>query len=157
MEVTGSNPVSPNLNGRSSGGWDMHSNVERSMKSRGSEIDQGVSALIEDLHQRGMQDDVLVVVTGDFGRTPRINKRAGRDHWGNLCTLALSGGGLNMGQVIGESSAKAEVPHTSPIRPHDLMATIFELFGIPLRQQIVNFQGRPVYLLENGQPIKELA
>lgn len=61
-----------------------------------------------------------------------------------------------MGQVVGESSVKAEVPHTSPIRPHDLMATIFELFGIPARQQIVNFQGRPVYLLENGQPIKEL-
>ena len=140
----------------SSGGWDMHSNVARSMKSRGTEIDQGVSALIEDLHDRGMQDDVLVVVTGEFGRTPRVNKRAGRDHWGNLCTLALSGGGLNMGQVVGKSSPKAEVPYTTPIRPHDLMATIFDLFGIPLRQQIVNFQGRPVYLLESGQPIKEL-
>ena len=140
----------------SSGGWDMHRNVARSMKSRGAEIDQGVSALIEDLHDRRMQDDVLVVVTGEFGRTPRVNKRAGRDHWGNLCTLALSGGGLNMGQVVGNSSPKAEVPDTTPVRPHDLMATIFDLFGIPLRQQIVNFQGRPVYLLENGQPIKEL-
>jgi hypothetical protein len=141
----------------SSGGWDMHSNVARSMKTRGTEVDQGVSALIEDLHDRGMQDDVLIVITGEFGRTPRINKRAGRDHWGNLCTLALSGGGLNMGQVIGESSAKIEVPATSPIRPHDLMATIFQLYGIPLNQQIVNFQGRPIYLLENGTPIKELA
>lgn len=140
----------------SSGGWDMHSNVERSIKSRGAEIDQGVSALLEDLHDRGMQDDVLVVVTGDFGRTPRINKRAGRDHWGNLCTLALSGGGLNMGQVVGRSSPKAEVPDGTPIRPHDLVATIFELFGIPLHQQIVNFQGRPVYLLEQGKPIPEL-
>lgn len=140
----------------SSGGWDMHGNVERSMKSRGAELDQGVSALIEDLHDRGMQDDVLVVVTGDFGRTPRINKNAGRDHWGNLCTLALSGGGLNMGQIVGRSSAKAEVPDTSPIRPHDLMATIFELFGIPLKQQVVDFQGRPMYLLEDGTPIREL-
>ncbi len=140
----------------SNGGWDMHSNVERSIKSRGAEIDQGVAALIEDLHDRGMQDDVLVVVTGEFGRTPRINKRAGRDHWGNLCTLALSGGGLNMGQVIGKSSPKAEVPATAPIRPRDLLATIFQLYGIPLNQQIVNFQGRPVYLLENGQPISEL-
>lgn len=139
-----------------SGGWDMHSNVEKSMKSRGAELDQGVSALIEDLHDRGMQDDVLVVVTGDFGRTPRVNKRAGRDHWGNLCTLALSGGGLNMGQVIGNSSAKAEIPESTPIRPHDLVATIFELFGIPLKQQVVNFQGRPMYLLENGTPIREL-
>lgn len=140
----------------SSGGWDMHSNVERSMKSRGAELDQGVSALIEDLHDRGMQDDVLVVVTGDFGRTPRINKRAGRDHWGNLCTLALSGGGLKMGQVIGRSSPKAEMPESSPVRPHDLVATIFDLFGIPLKQQIVDFQGRPMYLLENGTPIREL-
>ena len=140
----------------SSGGWDMHRNVERSIKSRGAEIDRGVSALIEDLHDRGMQDDVLVVITGEFGRTPRINKRAGRDHWGNLCTLALAGGGLNMGQVVGRSSAKAEIPATTPIRPHDLLATIFHLYGIPLKQQIVNFQGRPVYLLENGQPIREL-
>jgi len=140
----------------SNGGWDMHSNVERSIRSRGAEVDQGVAALIEDLNQRGMQDDVLVVVTGEFGRTPRVNKRAGRDHWGNLCTLALSGGGLNMGQVVGKSSPKAEVPDSSPIRPHDLMATIFQLYGIPLKQQIINFQGRPVYLLEDGQPISEL-
>jgi len=134
----------------------MHSNVERSIKSRGAEIDKGVSALIEDLHERGMQDDVLVVVTGEFGRTPRINKRAGRDHWGNLCTLALSGGGLNMGQVVGRSSPKAEVPATTPIRPHDLLATIFQLYGIPQKQQVIDFAGRPVYLLENGEPIKEL-
>lgn len=140
----------------SSGGWDMHSNVARSIKSRGAEVDRGVSALIEDLHERGMQDDVLVVVTGEFGRTPRINKRAGRDHWGNLCTLALSGGGLNMGQIVGRSSPKAEVPDSTPIRPHDLLATIFHLYGIPLNQQVVNFQGRPVYLLEDGQSIKEL-
>lgn len=140
----------------SSGGWDMHSNLARSMKTRGAEVDQGVSALIEDLHDRGMQDDVLVVVTGEFGRTPRINKKAGRDHWGNLCTLALSGGGLNMGQVVGKSSAKAEVPDSSPIRPHDLLATIFQLYGIPQKQQIVNFQGRPIYLLDEGSPIKEL-
>ncbi len=140
----------------SSGGWDMHSTVARNMKTRGGEIDQGVSALIEDLHARNMQDDVLIVITGEFGRTPRINKRAGRDHWGNLCTLALSGGGLNMGQVVGDSSPKAEIPATTPIRPHDLLATIFQVYGIPLNQQITNFQGRPVYLLENGQPISEL-
>ncbi|MDA0284186.1 MAG: DUF1501 domain-containing protein [Planctomycetota bacterium] len=140
----------------SSGGWDMHGSIERNMKGRAPALDQGVSALIEDLHDRGMQDDVLVVVTGDFGRTPRINKNAGRDHWGNLCTLALSGGGLNMGQVVGRSSAKAEVPDSSPIRPHDLVATIFELFGIPLKQQVVDFQGRPMYLLEDGTPIQEL-
>lgn len=138
------------------GGWDMHSGIEKSLKRRGAEIDQGISALIEDLHERGMDQDVLVVVTGEFGRTPRINKRAGRDHWGNLCTLALSGGGLNMGQVVGKSSAKAEVPATTPIRPADLLATIFHLFGIAPQTQVIDLQGRPMYLLENGQAIKEL-
>lgn len=140
----------------SSGGWDMHSSVERNMKTRGAELDQGVSALIEDLQDRGMLDDVMVVITGDFGRTPRINKRAGRDHWGNLCTLAIAGGGFQSGQIIGRSSPKAEVPESSPIRPQDLVATIFRLFDIPLKQQVVDFQGRPMYLLEDGNPIREL-
>ncbi len=138
------------------GGWDMHGGIVKGMKSRAKQVDQGVSALIEDLDQRGMLDDTLVVITGEFGRTPRINKRAGRDHWGRLCTLALAGGGLNMGQVIGESSPRIEVPATTPIKPQDLMATILRMYGIDHRLQIVNHQGRPVYLVEDGSPITEL-
>ena len=119
-------------------------------------MDQAISALIEDLDQRGMMDDTLVVVTGEFGRTPKINSKGGRDHWGRLCTLALAGGGLKMGQVIGESSRKLEVPATTPIRPQDLMATILQMYGLDHRMQFVNNQGRPVYLVENGSPISEL-
>jgi len=138
------------------GGWDMHGGIVKGLKSRAQQMDQAISALIEDLDQRGMMDDTLVVVTGEFGRTPKINSKGGRDHWGRLCTLALAGGGLNMGQVIGESSRKLEVPATTPIRPQDLMATILQMYGLDHRMQFVNNQGRPVYLVENGSPISEL-
>ena len=119
-------------------------------------MDQSVSALISDLDERGMLDDTLVVVTGEFGRTPRNNKRAGRDHWGRLCTLALAGGGLRMGQVIGESSRKIEVPASNPITPQDVMATILNMYGIGHRVQFLDRAGRPTYMLEDGQPIAEL-
>lgn len=138
------------------GGWDMHGGIEKGFKTRGPQVDQAVSALIKDLEQRGMSDDVLLVVTGEFGRTPKINKRAGRDHWGRLCTLALAGGGLRMGQVVGESSAKIEVPATTPITPQDLIATILHMYGIDYRIQIVDNFGRPTYLVEEGTPIPEL-
>ena len=138
------------------GGWDMHGGIVKGLKSRAAQMDQAISALIEDLDQRTMLDDTLVVITGEFGRTPKINSKGGRDHWGRLCTLALAGGGLNMGQVIGESSRKLEVPATTPIRPQDLMATMMHMYGLDHRMQFVNNQGRPVYLVENGAPIPEL-
>ena len=134
----------------------MHGGIVKGMKSRAQQMDQGVSALITDLDQRGMLDDTLVVITGEFGRTPRINKRAGRDHWGRLCTLALAGGGLKMGQVIGESSPKIEFPKTTTITPQDLMATILHTFCIDQRIQVTSNQGRPTYLVEEGKPIPEL-
>lgn len=137
------------------GGWDMHRDIEKSMR-RKRELDQSLATLLADLDERGLSEDVLLVITGDFGRTPKINKRSGRDHWGNLCTLALAGGGLHMGQVVGESSPKLEVPLTTPIRPHDLLATVFHVFGFGLDTQVVNLQGRPVYLLDGGRPIDEL-
>ncbi len=138
------------------GGWDMHGGIVNGMKGRAQQMDQGVSALITDLDQRGMLDDTLLVITGEFGRTPRINKNAGRDHWGRLCTLALAGGGLRMGQVVGESSPKIEYPKTKTITPQDLLATILHMYGIDHRIQVVNNQGRPTYLIENGKPIPEL-
>jgi len=101
--------------------------------------------------------NILLVLTGEFGRTPRINQVAGRDHWGPLCTLALAGGGLKMGQVIGESTAKAEVPKSTPIHPKDVMATIFHVLGIDPQTQLVDQSGRPQYLLPDGaKPIREL-
>ncbi|MDP7204213.1 MAG: DUF1501 domain-containing protein [Pirellulaceae bacterium] len=139
------------------GGWDMHGGILKGFNGgRSEQVDQGVSALIEDLDQQGMLDDVLVVVTGEFGRTPKINSKGGRDHWGRLCTLALSGGGLKMGQVIGESSPRIEVPATTPVTPQDLIATILHIYGLDPQLQYVNNQGRPTYLIEDGQPIEEL-
>ncbi len=138
------------------GGWDMHGGIERGLKSRAQQVDQGVSALIEDLDQRGALEDTLVVITGEFGRTPRINKRAGRDHWGRLCTLALAGGGLRMGQVVGESSRKIEVPASNPITPQDVMATVMRMYGIDHRVQFLDNAGRPTYMIEEGKPIEEL-
>lgn len=138
------------------GGWDMHGGIAKGLKGRAEQMDQGIAALIEDLDDRGMLDDTLVVVTGEFGRTPKINTKGGRDHWGRLCTLALAGGGLKMGQVVGKSSDKIEVPSTKPITPQDLMATIFHMYGMNHRMQFVNNQGRPVFLIEDGTPIPEL-
>ncbi len=138
------------------GGWDMHGTIERSMKSRSPELDRAVAAFLTDLADRGMSEKVLLVITGEFGRTPKINRNAGRDHWAPLSTLALAGGGLKMGQVIGESAPKLDVPKSTPIRPQDLMATIFHVLGIDRGLQFVNPDGRPIYMLEGGQPIAEL-
>ncbi len=137
------------------GGWDMHGKIADSLKRRGPEVDHAVATFIEDVHQRGLSDDVMLVVTGEFGRTPKINKNAGRDHWGPLCTLGVAGGGLPMGQVVGESDAKATRPASDPITPQDFMATLFQVLGIPRKLQYVDQAGRPVYMIEDGDPIRE--
>jgi uncharacterized protein (DUF1501 family) len=138
------------------GGWDMHGQIERGMKTRGPELDRAVSAFISDCAQRGLSDKVLLVITGEFGRTPRVNGGAGRDHWAPLSTLCLAGGGLKMGQVVGESNAKAEVPKTTPITPQDLMATVFHVLGIPQDLHYTDPTGRPSPMLNGGVPVAEL-
>jgi hypothetical protein len=138
------------------GGWDMHGQVTQGMRNIGPRVDRAVSAFVEDVHQRGLQDDILLVITGEFGRTPRINSSAGRDHWAPLSTLALSGGGLRMGQVIGQSSAKAEIPKTRPISPQDLMATVFHVLGMPLNLAYNDPTGRPTPMVNGGRVIGEL-
>jgi hypothetical protein len=138
------------------GGWDMHGGVGQPMKRRGEQVDRAVAAFVQDCAQRGLSEKILLVVTGEFGRTPRINKNGGRDHWGPLCTLALSGGGLRMGQVVGESTEKAEVPKTTPISPANLMATLFHVLGMPQNLHYNDPAGRPVPMLAGGKPIAEL-
>jgi hypothetical protein len=140
----------------SHGGWDMHSGIKAAMDTLGPALDRAVSALVEDMAMRGVDEKILLVVSGEFGRTPKINGSAGRDHWAPLSTLALAGGGLKMGQVIGESAEKVDVPKTTPIGPQDLMATVFQVLGIEGRVQYVNQAGRPVYMIEQGRPIEEL-
>lgn len=138
------------------GGWDMHGTIERNMKQRSPQLDQAVAAFVEDVAERGLTDNILLVISGEFGRTPRVNRNAGRDHWAPLSTLALSGGGLKMGQVVGQSASKVDVPGSKPIGPQDLMATIFHVLGIDPQLQYMSPAGRPVYMLEKGQPIAEL-
>jgi len=138
------------------GGWDMHGSIERSLARRAPALDHAVSAFVTDVARRGLSRQVLLVISGEFGRTPRINRNAGRDHWAPLSTLALAGGEFQMGQVVGESMSKADVPKTTPIRPHDLMATIFHHLGLDPKTQFTNPAGRPVFMLESGQPIAEL-
>jgi hypothetical protein len=138
------------------GGWDMHGQIAQSMESLAPPMDRAVAALVDDLTVRGLNDEILLVISGEFGRTPRINEGAGRDHWAPLSTLAFAGGGLKMGQVIGESSEKAEVPKSRPITPQDLMATIFHTLGIPQDQHFVDPTGRPTPMIDGGKPIEEL-
>ncbi len=138
------------------GGWDMHGQIKQGFQRRATMVDKAVAVFLEDVAQRGLSEQILLVITGEFGRTPRINKNAGRDHWAPLSTLALAGGGLRMGQVIGESSAKAETPKSTPITPQDLAATVLDVLGISPATQFVNPAGRPVTLVESGKPIRDL-
>ncbi len=138
------------------GGWDMHGQIAQGMKNLGPQVDRAVATFAEDCADRGLDKDILLVITGEFGRTPRVNGSAGRDHWAPLSTLCLAGGGLRMGQVVGESNAKAEVPKTTPITPQDLMATVFHVLGLPQDLHYKDPTGRPVPMLDGGKPIAEL-
>jgi hypothetical protein len=109
--------------------WDMHADsnnagMEEGMRYMGGPLDHALSAFIEDIHQRGLDDQILLVACGEMGRTPRINAGGGRDHWGGLAPLLISGGGLNMGQVIGQSTKDAGAPASTPVRIPNLISTI---------------------------------
>ena len=141
----------------SSQGWDMHNDMRPQLRQACPPMDRAIAVFLQDLEQLGLSEKILLVITGEFGRTPRINGSAGRDHWGPLCTLALAGGGLRMGQAVGDSSERAEVPRTTPIYPKDLMATIFHVLGINAQTQYQDQSGRPTFLLPEGaRPIAEL-
>ena len=137
-------------------GWDMHGNIVPGLNKLCPPLDQAISAFVEDVYEQGLSQNILLVITGEFGRTPRINKNAGRDHWSSLSTLALAGGGLKMGQVVGESNAKAERPKSAAITPQDLMATVFHVLGVDLDLHYYNTAGRPTPMIESGKPVAEL-
>ncbi len=131
-------------------GWDMHNKMLPQLQQACPPVDRAISAFLDDLEARGLSEKILLVITSEFGRSPRINGDAGREHWAPLSTLALAGGGLKMGQVVGESTAKAEAPKTQPIHPEDLIATMFHVLGIDPQQQFVDPSGRPQLLLADG-------
>lgn len=142
--------------------WDDHSNIAVGHGGKVPIVDQAVGALVEDLSERGLLDQVLVVVMTEFGRTPRINSGQpgipipGRDHWGDAISVMLAGGGLAKGIVVGATNGQAAFPIERPLGPHDLLATIYRVMGIDWTQSFLDYSGRPVPILSEGEPIREL-
>lgn len=139
------------------GSWDDHTGVEKRMRAKGPGFDQGLAALVTDLHERGLADRVMVVAMGEFGRTPRINKSAGRDHWGRVMSAVLACGGLRAGQVIGASDSNGSMPHDRPYRPENILTVLYDHLGIDPAMTFDDRSGRPRYVLERREPIAELA
>ena len=142
--------------------WDDHAsvwNIFEQMKIRLPVLDQVVTALIQDLYERQLQNEVLLVVMGEMSHTPRLsnfNGQPGREHWGQTMSVLLSGGGLRMGQAVGATSAKGDEPSVRPLSPNDLLATWYHALGIPLDTSFRDFAGRPTPILPHGKPIDEL-
>ncbi len=138
--------------------WDWHGGNFRRGRQDMPMLDQGVSALVEDLHQRGLDKDVTVIVWGEFGRTPRINKGAGRDHWPRVSCALLAGGGMRTGQVIGSTNRLGEHAKDRPVTFQEVHATAYHNLGIDVNTTTVkDLSGRPTYLVDdNRQPLPEL-
>ena len=149
--------------------WDWHANIVREnraqpspggpnvgMELNGPPLDRAFAALIADLSEREQCRNVLLVVWGEFGRSPRINPSGGRDHWPRLGSVLFAGGGLKTGQIIGASSPDGGLPTERPIGPGDVLATLYKHLGIDPSLNAVNLQGRPLPLLPDGNPIDEL-
>lgn len=142
--------------------WDHHGNVVSSaggtiflsLKSALPLLDRSIHALVTDLHDRGLDKEVLVVVWGEFGRTPKIVQN-GRDHWPDA-SFALFAGAVRTGQVVGETDSRGERPKARPLRAQNVLGTIYHALGIDYRQKVNDFTGRPVQLLDDGEPIQEL-
>jgi hypothetical protein len=148
--------------------WDSHAvncDIFADAKVRFPIYDQAVTALVEDIYNRGLDRKVMLVVTGEFGRTPRVNSQTGtqtgvsqpgRDHWPQAMSMLLAGGGMRTGQVVGSTNAKGEEPKERPLTPNDLWATVYRHLGIDWTQSFLDHSGRPMPILPFGDPISEL-
>src|SRR5262249_39080315 len=134
------------------GAWDTHQNNFKSLKERKLPVlDQGYSALLQDLHDRGLLDSTIVVLFGVFCRTPKLNASAGRDQWATAGVACMGGGGVKMGQVVGATNGLGEFVIDSPVGPQDLAATIYHTLGIPLHTWYRAHDGRPIELCPEGK------
>jgi hypothetical protein len=138
------------------GGWDTHGQNFTTLKRQLPKVDQGIANLIQDLHDRGMADDVVTVMWGEFGRTPKVNASAGRDHWSPVMGALIAGGGLRMGQAVGATTAKGERPKDRPVTVPQLLSTIYRQLGIDPAITFPNGAGRPMYVLDDREVVKEL-
>jgi uncharacterized protein (DUF1501 family) len=139
------------------GGWDTHQNNFASLKDRLlPRLDRAYATLLQDLHERGLLDSTLVVWFGDFGRTPKVNPSAGRDHWASAGVACMGGGGVKRGEVVGATNPLGEFVIDSPVAPQDLAATIYHALGIPLHTWYRAQDGRPIELVPEGKPVRQL-
>jgi hypothetical protein len=138
------------------GGWDTHGQNFMTLRNQLPQVDRGVASLVEDLVDRGMDRDVVTVMWGEFGRTPKINGTAGRDHWAPVMSALVAGGGLKMGQVVGSTNSRAEVPKDRPLTVPQVLSTFYLALGIDPSQTFPDGSGRPTYILDDRQPVSEL-
>ncbi len=137
-------------------GWDHHAKIYENLDKKLPEFDRGVSALIEDLDSRGTLEDTLLVVMGEFGRTPKMNKDAGRDHWGQAGSLLVAGAGVKRGFVLGKTDKHGAYTTQRPVSPADVAFTMLDSLGIDPRKQLTTPDGRPIEILDQGETVKEL-
>jgi len=139
------------------GGWDHHTNIFPDLKDKAlPKLDQGLAALVEDLHERGSIKNTLVICLGEFGRTPKINERGGRDHWSFAMSVMMAGAGIPGGQLVGATDVKGYYANDNVYSPEDFAASLYTKMGINHAQVLQDQSGRPVQLVSNGRLIKEL-
>ncbi len=138
------------------GGWDMHNKIADGFKKQGPELDQAFAALISDLDSRGMLDSTLVMITTEFGRTPKINKNAGRDHYPKVFSIVLAGGGIKRGHVYGRSDATSTEVDVDPLTVQDWATTMYDRMGIVADKELMAPGDRPIEIVDGGKVVKEL-
>jgi uncharacterized protein (DUF1501 family) len=139
------------------GGWDTHGDNFNHLRRQLPQLDQGMSSLLQDLSDRGLDKDVTVMMWGEFGRTPRVNGGMGRDHWSRVAMGFMAGGGMRLGQAIGTTTANAEEAKDRPVQLLEVFATLYHNLGIDtVKQQLIDPAGRPQYIVGDHRPISEL-
>jgi hypothetical protein len=138
------------------GGWDTHGQNFQSLRRQLPPLDKGLSLLVGDLSERGLLNDVAIIMWGEFGRTPRVNQGAGRDHWAPVMSAMIAGGGMRMGQAVGSSTARGERPQERRVSAAQVLATMYRAIGIDPGMTFLNGTGRPIHVVEDRAPITEL-
>jgi uncharacterized protein (DUF1501 family) len=160
VPVVSITPQNHNVPSKCNGQWDHHDHVFECLRAILPQYDRSVHTLITDLHDRGLQDDVVVCIWGEMGRTPRVGSQrgttGGRDHWPQAGFAILAGGGLDVGQVVGATSARGERPAGEPYTPQNVLATLYRVLEIDPQTTLNDHSGRPVYLLDDPRPVREL-
>lgn len=138
------------------GGWDMHAGIENAMRRQAPGLDSALAGLVRDLSDRGLLASTIVLVTSEFGRTPKINASAGRDHFPRVFSLAVAGGGFKQGLVYGSSNSTASEPEEDPVRVEDVLTTVYHQLGINADKELMAPGGRPIEIIDGGEVVKGL-